>query len=148
MPPTRKPRELPAPCLACGSRLGIRDPSGWICAICEWRVGDVVDDELPRPRVDIVYYLAFDERIKIGTTGNPRQRLAAIRHDRLLAFEPGDRRVEHRRHLQFADDRLGRSEWFRRSDAVLQHVAELSAGVDDPWNLYARWTSRALARNV
>ena len=32
---------LPSPCLACGSRIGVRYPSGWVCAECEWRVGEV-----------------------------------------------------------------------------------------------------------
>ena len=35
----------------------MRYPSGWICAECEWRVGDVPDDELDRPRVEVVYYI-------------------------------------------------------------------------------------------
>ena len=35
------PDLLPAPCAACGARTGLRFPSGWICARCEWRVGDV-----------------------------------------------------------------------------------------------------------
>ena len=48
---------LPSPCVLCGSRRGIHDPSGWSCAVCEWRHGDLVDDELPPPRVDVVYYL-------------------------------------------------------------------------------------------
>ena len=38
---------LPAPCPLCGSRLGVRYPSGWLCAVCEWRFGDTVDLELP-----------------------------------------------------------------------------------------------------
>ena len=50
---------LPSPCALCGSRLGVRWPSGWSCAVCEWRHGDVVDDELPPPRVDVVYYLGY-----------------------------------------------------------------------------------------
>jgi hypothetical protein len=137
---------LPAPCPACGSRLGGRYPSGWLCAICEWRAGDTVDDELPPPRVDVVYYLAYDERIKIGTSGNPRQRFAAIWHDRVLAFERGDRALEQRRHREFAADRLDRSEWFSRSPALLAHVEELAAGVEDPWDRYARWVSEAWAR--
>ena len=137
---------LPSPCTVCGSRLGVRYPSGWLCAVCEWRHGELVDHELPPPRVDVVYYLRYDDRIKIGTTANPRQRLAAIWHDELLAFERGDRRVEARRHTQFADDRFARTEWFRRSPALLDHVAGLAAGVEDPWLLHARWTSEALGR--
>ncbi|MCH1990978.1 hypothetical protein L7Q18_32435, partial [Achromobacter xylosoxidans] len=78
---------LPSPCRLCGARTGIRYPSGWLCAVCEWRHGDIVDTELPPPRVDIVYYLRFADRVKIGTTANPRQRLAAIMHEEVLGFE-------------------------------------------------------------
>ncbi|BFM23719.1 GIY-YIG nuclease family protein [Microbacterium sp. che218] len=137
---------LPTPCLVCGSRLGVRWPSGWLCAVCEWRHGEPLDDELPAPRVDVVYYLRFDDRVKIGTTAHPRRRLAAIWHDELLAFEPGDRLVERRRHALFAAERFGRTEWFRRSPALDAHIAGLAAGVDDPWARYARWVSEAIAR--
>jgi hypothetical protein len=137
---------LPSPCVACGSRLGVRYPSGWLCAVCEWRVGDTADPEdVERVRVDVVYYLRFRDRIKIGTTANPRQRLASLRHDELLAFEPGDRALEQRRHAQFAEHRLERSEWFAVNDALATHIAVLAAGVDDPWTLYARWRSERLA---
>jgi hypothetical protein len=137
---------LPTPCGLCGSRLGVRHPAGWSCAVCEWRVGDVVDGDLPTPRVDVVYYIRFDDRIKIGTTANPRQRLARLWHDDVLAFEQGDRLVERRRHEQFAADRLGRSEWFSPSRALEGHIAALAAGADDPWLRHARWVSEAIAR--
>ena len=137
---------LPSPCALCGARLGVRYPSGWLCAVCEWRYGDLVDDELPPPRVDVVYYLAYDDRVKIGTSSRPRQRLAAIWHDQLLALERGDRALERRRHEQFAGDRFPRTEWFRRSSALEAHIAGLAAGVDDPWALHARWVSEAVAR--
>lgn len=139
---------LPSPCVLCGSRLGVRYASGWLCAVCEWRHGDVIDSELPSARVDVVYYLGYDDRIKIGTTANPRQRLSAIWHDELLAFERGDRALERRRHVQFAADRFPGTEWFRRSPQLLAHVAERAAGVEDPWQLYARWTSEAVAANA
>ncbi|MBN9212965.1 MAG: ATPase [Microbacterium sp. 71-36] len=137
---------LPTPCLLCGSRWGVRWPSGWLCGVCEWRHGEPVDGELPPPRVDVVYYLRFRDRVKIGTSAQPRQRLRAIRHEELLAFERGDRSVERRRHAQFAAERLGGSEWFALSEALGTHIDSLSAGVDDPWNLFARWTSEAFAR--
>lgn len=136
---------LPSPCLVCGSRLGVRYPSGWLCAICEWKVGDVPDSEAPPIRVDVVYYLRFRDQIKIGTSANPRQRLASIRFDELLAFERGDRAVEQRRHAQFAQHRLDHSEWFAANDALASHVAQLSAGVIDPWAQYAFWRSQQLA---
>lgn len=137
---------LPTPCRLCGSRLGVRWPTGWLCAVCEWRHGEPLDTDLPPPRVDVVYYLRFRDRIKIGTSAQPRQRLRAIRHDELLAFERGDRSLERRRHLQFASERLGGSEWFDRSEALDTHIAALAGGVTDPWHLFARWTSEAFAR--
>jgi hypothetical protein len=137
---------LPSACLVCGSRLGVRWPSGWSCAACEWRYGEVPDDDLAPPRVDVVYYLRFADRVKIGTSANPRQRLAAIRHDELLAFERGDRALEGRRHVEFAADRYPGTEWFRLSDPLAAHIAVLAAGVGDPWMLWTRWRSEALAR--
>ena len=136
---------LPSACRMCGSRLGVRYPSGWLCAVCEWRHGEVPDDELPPPRVDVVYYLRYADRVKIGTSSQPHRRLAAIWHDELLAFERGGRVLEQRRHLRFAADRFAGTEWFRRSDELSAHIAVLAAGVDDPWDLHARWLSEALA---
>lgn len=136
---------LPSPCLACGSRLGVRYPSGWLCAVCEWRHGEVSDADLAPVRIDVVYYLGYADRVKIGTSANPRQRLSAIRHDELLAFERGGRALEQRRHAQFAGDRHPRTEWFRRSAPLEAHIAALAAGVDDPWQAHARWLSEALA---
>lgn len=136
---------LPSPCLACGSRLGVRYPSGWLCAICEWRVGEIPSGESVPPRIDVVYYIRFQDRIKIGTSATPRSRIAALPCDEVLAFEQGARPLEQRRHAQFAADRIGTGEWFRQSDALLEHIAQLSAGVEDPWHRYALWVSSALA---
>lgn len=136
---------LPEACRLCGSTVGRRYPSGWVCGVCEWRYGEIVDAELPLPRVDVVYYLRYADRVKIGTTGNPRQRFAAIWHDDLLALERGDRRLEHRRHVQFAAERFGTTEWFRLSDAIRAHIAVVRGGTEDPWDAYARWCAEALA---
>lgn len=136
---------LPSPCALCGSRLGVRYPSGWLCAVCEWRVGETVSGELPPPRVDVVYYLRFRDRVKIGTTANPRVRFSSLPHDEVLAFERGDRALEQRRHAQFAAHRIPRTEWFERSDELDAHLATVSAGVTDPWSLLALWRSQAIA---
>jgi hypothetical protein len=135
---------LPSPCLACGSRLGVRYPSGWLCAVCEWRLGERPDDETEPVRVDVVYYVRFGDRIKIGTSANPRGRLAQLHVEELLALERGTRLLEQRRHAQFAAHRLG-GEWFAPHTALEAHIAALAAGVDDPWALYDRWRSEALA---
>ena len=141
---------LPFPCAACGSRLGVRYPSGWLCAICEWRVGQLPDAQptvvrRQALRVDVVYYLRFHDRIKIGTSGNPRSRLPQLRFEELLAFERGDRRTEQKRHAQFADHRFEGSEWFRSHQALDAHIRSLAEGVEDPWDSYARWVSERLA---
>ena len=136
---------LPNACTACGSCVGVRYPSGWICAECEWRVGEVPDVELERPVIEVVYYIRYRDQIKIGTSTNPRLRLASLPHDEVLAFERGGRSVEQRRHVQFAAHRFAGTEWFAVHDALLAHVAELGAGVDDPWVEYGRWVSRRLA---
>jgi len=136
---------LPSPCIACGSRVGVRYPSGWMCEECEWVVGEVPDDELDRPRVEVVYYIRYRDQIKIGTSVNPRLRLASLPHDEVLAFERGGRPLEQRRHAQFADHRFPGTEWFAVHDALLEHVAELAAGVDDPWTEYERWVLRRIA---
>lgn len=136
---------LPSPCLACGSRLGVRYPSGWLCAVCEWRVGEFPDGDVTDRRVDVVYYLRYGDRIKIGTTANPRQRIASLPHDEVLAFERGGRLLEQRRHAQFAAHRIVGTEWFESNRALVDHVAELSDGVDDPWAQFDRWVSRQIA---
>ncbi len=133
---------LPDPCLLCGRLDGRRANGGLVCAWCGWHVGDVPDHDLPRPVVEVVYYLRYDRRVKIGTSRRPRQRLSNIRHDELLAFEPGGRAVEQARHRQFADIREG-GEWFTLTRQLDAHIAALRA-TDDPWQLYARWISAAL----
>ena len=122
---------LPSPCLACGNRVGLRYPSGWICGRCEWRVGEIPDAP-HAARLDVVYYVRQRERVKIGTSATPRSRLAALHFDEVLAFERGDRRVERLRHAQFAAHRFPRTEWFAIHDELLAHIAQLTAGVDDP----------------
>ena len=136
---------LPSPCVACGSRLGVRYASGWLCAVCEWRYGEMPYAEWAPPRVDVVYYIGYGDRVKIGTSSNPRARLAQLSYERLLAFEHGDRSREQRRHAQFAAHRIGRGEWFEANDDLSRHIETLSAGVDDPWSLYQRWLSEAIA---
>ncbi|WP_431246650.1 GIY-YIG nuclease family protein [Leifsonia xyli] len=136
---------LPSPCAFCGSRLGVRYPSGWLCAVCEWRVGEPPSEGAATARVDVVYYLRYRDRIKIGTTANPAQRFAALPHDEVLAFERGDRTLEHHRHEQFARLRIPGTEWFETDAALLAHVAAVQEGAADPWALLARWRSEAAA---
>ncbi|TIH40107.1 GIY-YIG nuclease family protein [Subtercola vilae] len=136
---------LPTACAACGSRLGVRYPSGWLCAICEWRLGDIRDSGTSPVRVDVVYYVRYRDTVKIGTSANPRARLAQLHYDELVAFERGNRHREHLRHLQFATHRIPHSEWFTNHPELDAHISLLQAGVDDPWDQYALWLSQAIA---
>ncbi|MCM3780422.1 GIY-YIG nuclease family protein [Microbacterium hydrocarbonoxydans] len=135
---------LPDPCSLCGRLEADRLVGRLVCAWCGWRRGDAPDADLPRPVVEVVYYLRFDRRVKIGTSGRPRQRLAAIRHDELLAFEPGGRDLEQARHREFASIREG-GEWFTLTAELEYHVAALRT-TSDPWQLYARWVAAAMQR--
>ncbi|MGH1549493.1 GIY-YIG nuclease family protein [Leifsonia poae] len=93
----------------------------------------------------MVYYLRYQDRIKIGTTANPAQRFSALPHDEVLAFERGDRILEQRRHAEFASLRIPGTEWFETDATLRAHVARLQQGVPDPWALLARWRSEAAA---
>lgn len=74
----------------------------------------------------VVYYLRFGDRIKIGTTGNLPKRLASTPHDALLGVERGGYALERQRHVQFAEYRIrARSEWFHVHDALLVHIEGL-----------------------
>ncbi|MCC2028940.1 GIY-YIG nuclease family protein [Microbacterium sp. YMB-B2] len=133
---------LPGPCRLCGGIRGARRRDRWFCVDCAWRYGDAPDADLPLPRIDVVYYLRYDQRVKIGTSRRPRQRLASIRHDELLAFERGDRRIEQRRHREFASLREG-GEWFTFTPDLEAHINGLRRN-GEPWILYGRWLSAAL----
>ena len=135
---------LPGPCPLCGGIHGARIGADWHCANCEWRYGDAPDPDLPLPRIDVVYYLRYDERVKIGTSRRPRQRVASIRHQELLAFEAGGRALEQQRHRDFAAAREG-GEWFTLTPELRDHIARLRAE-GEPWQLYAKWLSAALRR--
>lgn len=89
-----------------------------------------------------MYYLRFDRRVKIGTSAQPRSRLAAIRHDELLTFESGGRARESERHRQFADLREG-GEWFTLVAPLTDHIASLQRVAPDPWAAYDRWLGDA-----
>jgi hypothetical protein len=129
-------------CALCGDTRRVRAHDGPRCATCGWRVGDVPDPELPLPRVEVVYYIRFADRVKIGTSSQPRQRLATLWHEELLAFERGGRTLEQRRHAEFADLRLG-GEWFRDDPRLREHIHAIRGDID-PWDAYARWFAEAL----
>ena len=101
--------------------------------------------ELPPPRVDVVYYLRYGDRVKIGTSANPRQRVAAIWHEDLLAFERGDRRA------RASPPRAVRRRAIRAHRVVpaLRTAARAHRRRPrrrrGPWDRYTRWMSELTA---
>ena len=85
----------------------------------------------------VVYFVERAGFIKIGTTTSLRSRLVSLAQGgckmpegveagpvKLLAFTPGDRRVESRYHLQFDKQRV-EGEWFRPNKALLRLIEDL-----------------------
>lgn len=82
----------------------------------------VLDTKRSHRHEQAVYYLRKGGRIKIGTTSNLRQRLAAI---------DGGFGMEHMRHVQFQRERI-EGEWFQPSRRLLSHIADLRAAKRRP----------------
>lgn len=139
------PESLPSACRVCGGGFGARVGGTWHCDRCGWRLGDAPDPDLPTPTVEVVYYLRYRRRVKIGTSATPRRRTAAIMHDELLAFEPGGRALEQQRHQEFAALREG-GEWFTLADPLASHIAIVRERVGEPWAAYDRWLGDAWRR--
>lgn len=88
-------------------------------------------DEEDRQRRDllmaqsVVYYIDMPgDVVKIGTTTNLKARLTSLRvdADKVLATEPGDARLEKRRHTQFKAHRVGKREDFRPSPTLMAWI--------------------------
>lgn len=90
--------------------------------------GQPIDpDELER--LGIVYFIQSQQLVKIGTTTDVVRRMNAfsVPHITLLAAEPGYKRRERELHLQFADLRVNRREWFRLEGPLVDHINAIRA---------------------
>lgn len=89
----------------------------------------------------VVYYIAFGDRIKIGTTTDLKARMSALPHDEILAVEPGSNELEKRRHREFGEHRL-RGEWFRDVAALREHASDLREEHGEPFEVFDREVAR------
>lgn len=80
-------------------------------------------ERAPYAAASVVYYVRMGDLVKIGYTADLRARMSAsyVAGD-LLAAEPGDVRLEARRHREFAGDLARGKEWFRPSPALMAHI--------------------------
>ncbi|WP_227979963.1 GIY-YIG nuclease family protein [Nocardia spumae] len=124
-------------CPECAHRTLCRDKveGAVICAFsdCDYSADRDQFDRLCQERIDsasaqdeVVYYIRFGDRVKIGTTTNLAKRLPFIPHDEVMATEPGGIYVERQRHKQFQHLRAkvghGR-EWFQLTPELADHIA-------------------------
>lgn len=117
-------------------------------AMGEWRkiygdrLREPVRNDPPVKRDPFVYYVRIADHIKIGYSTRLRQRLRDLRvdPDALMAAEPGGRDLERRRHLEFAEERIGRREDFHPSGRLLAHIEAVRAEHGD---LVERQVARA-----
>lgn len=131
-----RPRVL---CQTCGEREGLAGTSGYRCTYCGYQSPDFegttrvtpAEAELlwpssPEPRaVNVVYYLRFGDRIKIGTSSDFRRRVVCIPNDEVLALERGSLELERHRQAQFSTHRVT-GEWFTAAPDLLEHAAALA----------------------
>lgn len=91
------------------------------------RHGDPMVTPIQGIPYNVVYYIQFCCRVKIGFSTNVKQRMTDLPCDELLAVEPGDVELERRRHEEFDAYRLT-GEWFRYGPRLKIHVAQLGVG--------------------
>lgn len=82
----------------------------------------------------VVYYIAMNGRVKIGTTANLARRLRGLyaQPEDVLAIEMGDRTLEASRHQQFAHYRVPGTELFDRCGVLDELIDDLRRRVPDP----------------
>ena len=73
----------------------------------------------PQYRTRIYFGLGDNGQIKIGITGRASGHRGGEMHFTELCAVPGNRLIEHRYHAKYADERIGRTEWFILSDRLL-----------------------------
>lgn len=75
---------------------------------------------------EVVYYMRIGNRVKIGWSTNLTTRLATINPEELMAVEPGDRKLEQLRHLEFRALHT-HGEWFRLEEPLTTHIAAITS---------------------
>lgn len=74
----------------------------------------------------LVYFIRNGNRIKIGTSTELKRRIRtlALRAENVALLLDGDRRIERQLHNQFADLRIGDTEWFAYEAPLTDYIAD------------------------
>ena len=75
---------------------------------------------------NVVYYVRFRDRVKIGTTGNLFQRLRHLPVEEIVGYEPGDIHLEKARHEEFNMWRI-HHEWFEIVPSLKAHINNVTS---------------------
>ncbi|WP_402843741.1 hypothetical protein [Microbacterium sp. GXS0129] len=95
----------------------------------------------------VVYYVAFGNRIRIGTTTDLAGRMKALPYDEFVAFEFGGYHLARQRRAQFSGARITVT-WLERSDQELKTwIRQLRAAMEYP-NDATRSATRAVKRRL
>lgn len=85
------------------------------------------------PKVGTIYYLRSGANIKIGWTGDLRQRMRGYPPDTtILATEPGTRADETRLKRMFKVHLTHGNEWFAMVPSLTHHIAQVKAKHGEP----------------
>lgn len=88
------------------------------------RISDTTTRHRKHSIAGTVYFVRYQDRIKIGFTTNLDQRVKEIPCDEVLATIPGSYRVEARLHCQFTHLHLN-GEWFSMGDDLMEYIEGL-----------------------
>ena len=93
-----------------------------------------VQDEQPvgrwqipvRKHAPLVYFIRNGNRLKIGTTTELKRRIRtlALRAENVVLLMDGGQPLERNLHKQFADLRIGNTEWFAYDGALIDFIAD------------------------
>ncbi|MFF2864528.1 GIY-YIG nuclease family protein [Streptomyces rubiginosohelvolus] len=74
----------------------------------------------------LVYFIRNGNRLKIGTTTELKRRIRtlALRAENVVLLLDGSKPLEKKLHQQFADLRIGNTEWFAYDEALIAFITE------------------------
>lgn len=102
--------------------LRVQDEVSW------FKEGLTSPEPKPDTRTGSVYFVRYRDRVKIGFSINPMDRIKAHPYDEVLAIVPGERVDEKRAHAAFAHLREN-GEWFRAEEELLAFARDIGRKV-------------------
>lgn len=78
-----------------------------------------------------IYFLALDDKVKVGWTSNLEQRMKSYPpHSRLIVTYPGSRADERDLHRTLATSRVAGREWYERTPHIMATIRDAQLRLD------------------